>query len=490
MMIEDVIKKSILPLAFMYNISEDDTVLGIAELSFDLSVFDIFSVLGVGGTLVLPNPEKGPDASHWGRLLNEYKVTLWNSVPAQAEMLDAFASKSESYPTVRLVLLSGDWINTSLPGRLRRIMTNAQIVSLGGATEGGIWSVFHEIDEIEERPTICILGGTGNVGYAAYKALEKSNYYFRIGVRNRDKAEKMNLYKRDNVQLFEIDLDKSSSVNEFCDGANIIIGAIGPSTKYSEKMLKIALEMKIPYIDPGGMYLKNKYSNREIDITAIVGAGLFPGVSGWLLYSELKRRGGKQLIEIVIGGKYNFSRGAAIDYVEEIKENAAGVPMACIRNGNIVPASSMVPSNIISDVCGLAFLPYVTEEIQEIIYTNEALNIDAYTAVPKEMFTTLNKLYGKNEEIIKYLVKGNNSNQRGIIQFKRISENETKTIFIRGSNPGDLTGKILAISANAILYGKKKRGIFTMANYLSDYPLIDKLKGIKGFEYREEVQYA
>lgn len=298
------------------------------------------------------------------------------------------------------------------------------------------------------------------------------------------------MYKRDNVQLFEIDLDKSSSVNEFCDGANIIIGAIGPSTKYSEKMLKIALEMKIPNIDPGGMYLKNKYSNREIDITAIVGAGLFPGVSGWLLYSELKRRGGKQLIEIVIGGKYNFSRGAAIDYVEEIKENAAGVPMACIRNGNIVPASSMVPSNIISDVCGLAFLPYVTEEIQEIIYTNEALNIDAYTAVPKEMFTTLNKLYGKNEEIIKYLVKGNNSNQRGIIQFKRISENETKTIFIRGSNPGDLTGKILAISANAILYGKKKRGIFTMANYLSDYPLIDKLKGIKGFEYREEVQYA
>ena len=138
----------------MYNISEEDTILGIAELSFDLSVFDIFSVLGVGGTLVLPNPEKGPDASHWGRLLNEYKVTLWNSVPAQAEMLDAFAYKSESYPTVRLVLLSGDWINTSLPGRLRKIMTNAQMISLGGATEGGIWSIYHEIDEIEERPTI------------------------------------------------------------------------------------------------------------------------------------------------------------------------------------------------------------------------------------------------------------------------------------------------------------------------------------------------
>lgn len=113
----------------MYNISEEDTILGIAELSFDLSVFDIFSVLGVGGTLVLPNPEKGPDASHWGRLLNEYKVTLWNSVPAQAEMLDAFASKSESYPTVRLVLLSGDWINTSLPTLLEHPAHEVEIVN-------------------------------------------------------------------------------------------------------------------------------------------------------------------------------------------------------------------------------------------------------------------------------------------------------------------------------------------------------------------------
>ena len=79
-------------------------------------------------------------------------------------MLDAFASKSESYPTVRLVLLSGDWINTSLPGRLRKIMTNAQMISLGGATEGGIWSIYHEIDEIvfddeliEYRPYVYIM---------------------------------------------------------------------------------------------------------------------------------------------------------------------------------------------------------------------------------------------------------------------------------------------------------------------------------------------
>lgn len=148
------VRNTLLAIEAMYNIAEGDIVLGIAELSFDLSVFDIFGVLGAGGTLVLPNPEKGPDASHWGRLLNDHGVTLWNTVPAQAEMLEAFATKTEKYLSVRLVLLSGDWIKTSLPERLRRILPNAKIISLGGATEGGIWSIFHEINEYEETPSI------------------------------------------------------------------------------------------------------------------------------------------------------------------------------------------------------------------------------------------------------------------------------------------------------------------------------------------------
>lgn len=148
------VQNTLLALKDMYSVGEGDIVLGIAELSFDLSVFDIFGVLGFGGTLVLPNPEKGPDASHWGELINEYSVTLWNTVPAQAEMLDAFAAKIGVYPSVRLVMLSGDRINTTLPGRLRKIMPNAKMISLGGATEGGIWSIYHEIGEIEEKPTI------------------------------------------------------------------------------------------------------------------------------------------------------------------------------------------------------------------------------------------------------------------------------------------------------------------------------------------------
>ncbi|WP_045520439.1 amino acid adenylation domain-containing protein [Clostridium sporogenes] len=139
----------------MFFVNEEDCILGLAELSFDLSVFDIFGVLGAGGTLVLPDPSRGPDPSHWAEIIKNYGVTLWNSVPAQAEMLASYASLRHEFPSIRSVWLSGDLIRTTLPDSLRKIMPNAELISLGGATEAGIWSIFHRIGSIEnEYPTV------------------------------------------------------------------------------------------------------------------------------------------------------------------------------------------------------------------------------------------------------------------------------------------------------------------------------------------------
>ncbi|MGD2116438.1 MAG: AMP-binding protein, partial [Acidobacteriota bacterium] len=54
---------------------------------------------------------------------------------------------------LRLVLLSGDWIPVDLPGRIRRFAPDAEIVSLGGATEGSIWSILHPIGEEDASRT-------------------------------------------------------------------------------------------------------------------------------------------------------------------------------------------------------------------------------------------------------------------------------------------------------------------------------------------------
>ena len=41
-------------------------------------------------------------------------------------------------------MLSGDWIAPEQPDKLKELFPGVRVISLGGATEGGIWSIYHE----------------------------------------------------------------------------------------------------------------------------------------------------------------------------------------------------------------------------------------------------------------------------------------------------------------------------------------------------------
>ncbi|MFP8964934.1 AMP-binding protein, partial [Streptomyces nanhaiensis] len=84
-------------------------------------VYDVFGVLGAGGTLVLPRPGSGRDPGHWLELVVEHGVTVWNSVPALMAMLVEHAAGASAAVALRVVLLSGDWIPVDLPGRVRAL---------------------------------------------------------------------------------------------------------------------------------------------------------------------------------------------------------------------------------------------------------------------------------------------------------------------------------------------------------------------------------
>ncbi|MFB7496396.1 amino acid adenylation domain-containing protein [Streptomyces sp. NPDC056161] len=133
-----------------------DRVLGIAGLGFDLSVYDLFGPLAVGATLVLPQADRRGDPSHWAELVRDFGVTVWNSVPGQLHMLcDWLRSEPTEGGSLRLALISGDWIPVALPDQARELLPGLEIVSLGGATEGSIWSIAHPIGEVDTaRPSI------------------------------------------------------------------------------------------------------------------------------------------------------------------------------------------------------------------------------------------------------------------------------------------------------------------------------------------------
>ncbi len=148
-----------------------DRVLGLADLSFDLSVYDIFGALWAGAAVVYPDPAQQREPAHWWQRCQHEGVSVWNSVPAHMEMLCQWAEgQSDLLPltALRTVLLSGDWIPVTLPARIQPLSSQPlTCLSLGGATEGAIWSIWHEIQS-EDAQKASIPYGTAMPAQGVY----------------------------------------------------------------------------------------------------------------------------------------------------------------------------------------------------------------------------------------------------------------------------------------------------------------------------------
>ncbi|GEK15647.1 non-ribosomal peptide synthetase [Aliivibrio fischeri] len=131
-----------------FSVTQQDTVLALSALDFDLSVYDIFGLLSVGGCLVLIDEGARRDAEYWQQLINQHQITIWNTVPALLDMLLTF-SDSQDLSCLRVVLNSGDWIGLDLPHRLQQASPNCQFIALGGATETAIWSNSFTVEQVE-----------------------------------------------------------------------------------------------------------------------------------------------------------------------------------------------------------------------------------------------------------------------------------------------------------------------------------------------------
>lgn len=132
---------TILDLNKTYSVGKDDTLLMVSAIDFDLSVYDIFGTLSAGGKIISLNEEdyKNPDV--WLQMIDQYNVTMWDSVPILFDMLTTMAEGRKKWLKLRLAFLSGDWIPIELPGRFYAISDETSlIVAMGGATEASIWS--------------------------------------------------------------------------------------------------------------------------------------------------------------------------------------------------------------------------------------------------------------------------------------------------------------------------------------------------------------
>jgi amino acid adenylation domain-containing protein len=133
-----------------YSVGVNDRLLFITSMCFDLSVYDIFGMLAAGGTLVIAEQAEIQNVKQLQCMLIDYDITFWDSVPTTIDYLIRNLEQEQpdyEYAGLKTVFLSGDWIPVDLPDRIKKFMPQTQVISLGGATEGTVWSNFYPVEK-------------------------------------------------------------------------------------------------------------------------------------------------------------------------------------------------------------------------------------------------------------------------------------------------------------------------------------------------------
>ena len=137
-----------------FKVSPQDKLLFVTSICFDLSVYDIFGILAAGGTIRITSETERSDPDAMIQILDDEKITFWDSAPAFMKQL--FLAGKQNHveqfsESLRLVFLSGDWIPLDLPKQIIGRYPNADVISLGGATEVTVWSNYYRVTHQEAR---------------------------------------------------------------------------------------------------------------------------------------------------------------------------------------------------------------------------------------------------------------------------------------------------------------------------------------------------
>lgn len=138
-----------------FDIGPADRCLALSTLECDLSVLDVFGMLGTGGSIVVVDEEHRRDPDVWARLVERHGVTVLHFMPGWLEMLSEVDGDLSS---LRVVPTGGDWVRPEMVRALRKRAPHMRFAGLGGATETAIHNTICEVEDIPAEWTSVPLG--------------------------------------------------------------------------------------------------------------------------------------------------------------------------------------------------------------------------------------------------------------------------------------------------------------------------------------------
>ncbi|MCP4657076.1 MAG: amino acid adenylation domain-containing protein, partial [bacterium] len=128
-----------------YELGPQSRVLQFSSLSFDASVFEIFSTLLAGGTLCLGTPEELLPGPALSRLLRRYAVTHWTVVPSALQ-----AMPGEELPALAYLTVAGEACPPELVAQWAR---QRRFVNAYGPTEATVCASLAPVGDGARHPS-------------------------------------------------------------------------------------------------------------------------------------------------------------------------------------------------------------------------------------------------------------------------------------------------------------------------------------------------
>lgn len=134
-------------------LTDNDRMMLVTSISFDISVFEMFGALTSGASLVIVPESSLRDPELLLDCIEHNRVSLWHSVPVlMAQILMAIGKRKnrddiKARLNLRRIMIGGEAWSVELAKEIREVFSNADIVNMYGPTESTIWVTSYKIGE-------------------------------------------------------------------------------------------------------------------------------------------------------------------------------------------------------------------------------------------------------------------------------------------------------------------------------------------------------
>jgi amino acid adenylation domain-containing protein len=131
-------------------------ILSVTSISFDIFVTESILPTLNGMTIYIANKNEQETAAEFSKILVKYKIEILQSTPSRIKMLLSDSKNRSGFKKLKLILLGGEKVESSLIKELVKV-TDAQMINVYGPTETTVWSSRYLINT-KDIPDIIPIG--------------------------------------------------------------------------------------------------------------------------------------------------------------------------------------------------------------------------------------------------------------------------------------------------------------------------------------------